>query len=275
MIRTDVPEPEGSFGEAHGYCDPRALAFTFDVTCVAHRRDAVFLSILSQLTPSESSKTKQAGYEAAVLRHLREDRGLHGVVGVALVEELLNRQYAIVVLRTDDRDEPRRALDALCALPSGPRVVVAVDDDIDPESPTMVNWAIVCRAQPHRDVRVVRGRPLPFGPLRYVADGVGYDREDSALLIDATRKSAFPPVALPAREHMERARSIWEELGLPSLSPRPPWHGYPLGWWAEENRAEAELAVLGRYYETGEKLRARQRPVPPGTRLADIRGHER
>ncbi|HLY66959.1 MAG TPA: UbiD family decarboxylase, partial [Chloroflexota bacterium] len=34
IIRTDVLEPEGSFGEAHGYQDPRSLSFTFEVTAI-------------------------------------------------------------------------------------------------------------------------------------------------------------------------------------------------------------------------------------------------
>ena len=38
------------------------------------------------------------------------------------------------------------------------------------------------------------------------------------MLIDATRKRPMPPLALPTREHMEHARELWEELGLPPLT---------------------------------------------------------
>jgi 4-hydroxy-3-polyprenylbenzoate decarboxylase len=150
-------------------------------------------------------------------------------------------------------------------------VLVAVDPDVDARDPMAVLWAIINRSQPHRDIRIVHPRPLPFGPLRVVTDG--YDREDSALLIDATSKAPLPPVALPAREFMERAKEIWEELGLPALTPRAPWYGYSLGLWPQEHQDEAQLAVEGRYYETGEKLQARQVPVQPGTRLRDIDRH--
>ena len=50
----------------------------------------------------------------------------------------------------------------------------------------------------------------------------------------------------------------WDELGLPELDLQAPWHGYPLTQWTEENAEEAELAVTGRYYETGEKLAGRR-----------------
>jgi hypothetical protein len=66
----------------------------------------------------------------------------------------------------------------------------------------------------------------------------------------------FPPVSLPKREFMENARQIWEELELPKLRPQMPWFGYSLGQWSEELDHEAELAVQGRHFETGEKLKA-------------------
>jgi len=53
---------------------------------------------------------------------------------------------------------------------------------------------------------------------------------------------------------MERARKIWEEEGLPPLTPKVPWFGYSLGNWTEEDVEEAELAMKGLCYQTGEKL---------------------
>jgi 4-hydroxy-3-polyprenylbenzoate decarboxylase len=58
---------------------------------------------------------------------------------------------------------------------------------------------------------------------------------------------------------MEGARRLWDELGLPSLSIGGPWYGSEYGGWTDENRAEAELAVRGRYLETGKKLTAHPR----------------
>ena len=49
--------------------------------------------------------------------------------------------------------------------------------------------------------------------------GHGYD---ATILIDATLKAAAPPLALPKREFMERAREIWEELGRDGLVFRQP-----------------------------------------------------
>ncbi|HLG71607.1 MAG TPA: UbiD family decarboxylase [Chloroflexota bacterium] len=271
IIRTDVLEPEGSFGEAHGYQDPRSLSFSFEVTAITHRRDPIFLSILSQVTPSESSKTKQSGYEAQILRYLRETCGLRGVTRVSYREDLMNRQVCVIVLNKVDKFEPMNALYSMLSTRQTPKIIVAVDEDIDPTNDTMVNWAIVNRSQPHRDLKVIHPRVTQFGPLRYVDN---YDRDDSCILIDATRKADFPPVALPAREYMEHARELWEELGLPKLEPRTPWHGYSLGRWPDEQAEEAKLATQGRYFETGEKLINRAQPAPPGTNLREARRHD-
>jgi len=73
-------------------------------------------------------------------------------------------------------------------------------------------------------------------------------------MINATRKWDYPPVSLPKREFMEKAKQLWEEEGLPPLTPKVPWYGYSLGYWTEEDEEEAELALKGEHYTTGEKL---------------------
>src|SRR5205814_3395151 len=92
--------------------------------------------------------------------------------------------------------------------------------------------------------------------------------EDSALLIDATMKADMPPLALPKREYMERAKKIWEELGLPPLAPQPPWHGYSLGDWLPQWDEAAKRAVEGRYLENGRiSEKQRRKGVKPETKF--------
>ena len=75
----------------------------------------------------------------------------------------------------------------------------------------------------------------------------------------ATLKENFPPISLPKREFMERAKKIWEELKLPKLKPQSPWYGYSLGEWSDEFDRAAELAVQGDYFKTGELIAKRRR----------------
>lgn len=123
------------------------------------------------------------------------------------------------------------------------------------------------RMKPHKDVEIIghreKGHAPPFLGASDSRDVATHSDpvDDSAMLVDATLKEPFPPISLPAKKYMERAREIWEELGLPELRPEAPWFGYSLGQWDEELEREAELAVQGRYFETGDKLEALRVPV--------------
>ncbi|MFC2014033.1 UbiD family decarboxylase, partial [Chloroflexota bacterium] len=111
-------------------------------------------------------------------------------------------------------------------------------------------------AQPSRDIRIIQGMVAALDPS--VKERYPSPSGASAILIDATRKWDYPPLSLPKKQFMERAREIWEEEGLPSLSPSQPWYGYSLGDWTKEKEEEAEFALKGEHYMTGEKL-ARER----------------
>jgi 4-hydroxy-3-polyprenylbenzoate decarboxylase len=58
---------------------------------------------------------------------------------------------------------------------------------------------------------------------------------------------------------MERAKVIWEELGLPKLKPESPWFGYSLGEWSPEFDEAALRATRGDYLDNGKGLEARRR----------------
>ena len=111
-ILFDHLEPDGPFGEAHGYLDPGDLNGVFEVTCITHKKNPVYVSMISQLTPSESSKIKQSAYETLALRHLTKDIGVPAL-RVALYEDLLNRQVAVIQMKREKPEDIWRALEAL------------------------------------------------------------------------------------------------------------------------------------------------------------------
>ena len=72
---------------------------------------------------------------------------------------------------------------------------------------------------------------------------------------------------------MERARDLWDELGLPPLNPESPWHGYSLGDWSEEWDQLAERAAEGGYLENGKRSAQRRRAgVKPNTHVRSVPG---
>lgn len=274
IIPTNYLEEEGPFGESMGYVDPRTLSGVFELTCVTHRKDPIWVSIISQVTPSESSKIKAMGMATLIHRFLKK-KGFDSVLEVSLMEPLVNlRPYVVVRMKKRNDQDPWGAMQAV--LDYGDRVgklIIAVDEDINPNDPIAVTWAITHRSQPHKDIKVVGDRPFGATPIGMVATHPSsrYDNTESSLLIDATRKADFPPVSLPHKEYMERARQIWEELGLPRLEPQEPWHGYYLGLWPEELAKEAELAAAGDYDKVGEKLKATRMEVGEGETLGSMR----
>ena len=68
-------EPEGPFGEYPGYMGHRSVSPFMEVTCITHRRDAIYTALMSQFPPSESSKIKHTGTEKIIYKYLRLDSG--------------------------------------------------------------------------------------------------------------------------------------------------------------------------------------------------------
>ncbi len=266
LIRTDVMEPEGPFGESHGYMHPRQLNPFMEISCITHRQNPVWVSFISQVTPSESSVIKKVGYEPRFLDYLKLTLGIKSVTRVVMHEPLTNLRKVIVVQMKQPKEvDVWRALHASAVYNQGVgKIVIAVDEDIDPENMDSVMWAMSYRMKPHQDVDIikgmVKGHAPPFSGASDSQDvAVQADpANESSLLINAILKEPFPPVSLPKREYMENAKKIWEELGLPPITPQAPWYGYSLGQWDAELEEEAELALRGEHYRTGDKLAARQ-----------------
>ena len=54
IVPNDMVEMEGAFGEFPGYMAQRDYSFFMDVTAITMRKKPIYLSILSQMPPSES-----------------------------------------------------------------------------------------------------------------------------------------------------------------------------------------------------------------------------
>ncbi len=265
-ISTTEIEPEAPFGEAAGYIGVRDMGPFVTVKCITHRKKPIWQSFLSQFPPSESSKIRQIGTEHAMYKRLRHDLNLTSVQAVAAPEGSCAIGTLVIQFKNPTQEQIWQALETLGKSNTFTKVVVAVNDDINPWDADAVNWAIALRMQPHRDIKVIT-RPISaqdhsgIPPWQLVRDPSLKTRpEGSRLLIDATLKWPYPPISLPKREFMEHAVEMWQKMGLPQLHLKEPWWGYNLGYWTEENEEEAAAALRGEYYRTGEKLASRRKP---------------
>jgi len=256
LIDPDLLEPEGPFGESHGHVALEDFNMSMRVSAITHRRSPVFASIISQVTPSESSVLKKVAMEPLFFTHLRRQLGIKEVRRVVMHEPLSNLRKVIFVqyAHGTPRSEVWRGLHGASTLLSDcGKVCIAVSEDVDPTNADAVFWSLAYRANPMQDTHIAPHRSAGHGPKS------GPREEDSTILIDATLKHSAPPLALPARQYMEQARTIWQELGLPTLTPQPPWHGYSLGDWSPAWERYAERAVAGQWQQSGEETFARRR----------------
>ncbi len=256
IVPTDEVEPEGPFGEFTGYMAHRAPDKFMNVTCITRRRDAIFQAFLSQFPPSESSVLRGVGLEGVFYKLLTVDHKMRGIVEVALLETAGSHGVCVVRMNKAAGAKPIEALRILADLPrAAPKILIAVDEDIDARDTDSVQWAMSYRIQPHRDIeiretKVSTGLDFSLAPPSSRTEVTSI--KASAILIDATLKWDYPPTSLPKKEYMEQAQGIWKELGLPDLQLKSPWFGYNLGSWSEEDEQDAERAIRGEHYITGE-----------------------
>jgi UbiD family decarboxylase len=269
LIDTELLEPEGPFGESHGHVALEDFNMSMRVTAITRKRKPMFASIISEVTPSESSILKKSAYEALFFAHLKGQLDVRGIKRVVMHEALTNLrpvlflQFAHGAPQTEVWRGLRGAssLQAQCG-----KIVIAVSEDIDPANPDAIFWSLAYRSNPVEDVQVAPYKSGGHGPK----SGAG---NDSMLLIDATLKHPTSPLALPARPYMENARKIWEELGLPRLNVQAPWHGYDLGDWSPQWQQFADNAARGDWEANGTNTYARrQGGLKPETPVRNVEG---
>jgi 4-hydroxy-3-polyprenylbenzoate decarboxylase len=188
-LLANVREPEGPFGEYTGYVTGRSTHNVIEVTAITMRRDAIFVDVV----PGNSAEhliLGRAAKEAWVHRRMRE--ALPFFVDFHYPSSGTHF-HCFVRIDKSAEGQAQQAAQLLVGLDHYIKLVVVVDDDIDPADEDAVMWAMATRMQADRDVTVLShcmcNKLDPSSD-----DGVG-----AKLLIDATRKRGFEaqPVRLP------------------------------------------------------------------------------
>lgn len=231
------------------------------VKAITHRRDALFTAILVGLPPSESNAISRTCREMMLYNFLKYSCNLPEVLEVCCPEMGGGWNWWVIRMTKSHPSKPWQALQAASGMDSANKVIIVVDEDIDPKDPDMVMWALSFAMQPHRDTRVITGRVPLLDPSAFSLMSKPDDRSFpppvgcSGILIDATRKGAYPPVGLPKRPFMEQALKVWQEEGLPPLKLKSPWYGYPLGLWSAEDDELAESVTKGDYFAAAKETK--------------------
>jgi UbiD family decarboxylase len=202
--------PEGPFGEFTGYyaADKRPCP-VMEVTAIHHRNDPILLG-----SPPMKPPRFHFGlpFRAAGIWSNLEAAGVTDVVGVwQHVAQLMT----VVALRQRYDGHAKRAALIAAANSYMGRLVVVVDDDVDPSNLADVMWAITTRCEPSEQIDIVRNAWSsaldPRIPAEAKQRGI---TSHSKAIIDACRPFSwidkFPPTS--ALSHDE-SRAIAEKWG--------------------------------------------------------------
>ncbi|MGI0090783.1 MAG: UbiD family decarboxylase [Nitrososphaerales archaeon] len=262
LVSTEYLEAGNAFGEYTGYMATEVqYRPVIDITCITFRKKPTFVHVLSQFPPSESSKVRAISFDSIFYKFLKYDCKIPGIIEVSWHEPSGADQFCVIKIKKANNAHPWQVL--YCA--AGFNVMagkyfMVVDEDIDVRDLDSVLWALCWRVQPARDIKTISGKLPNLDPSAYKPDAAHEEKlfpggtGASSLLIDATTKWPYPPLALPKKEFMERALRIWKESGLPELSLKQPWYGYSLGFWPKQNEEDAELILKGEHYKVNERL---------------------
>jgi UbiD family decarboxylase len=268
-IPTDFMELDGPSGENRGHVMVDAVVHAFDVKCITHRNNPIWHDLVEGFPPTESSLMRSVNCEGRI-------SGLLAAHGIPYIKDVAfhhcgsaRHLCAVSLMAIEGHCVPNGSVwQSLYTIMSvdatWPKIVIAVDSDIDPHNLESVLWAVIDRCQPHRDIKILQGRgsgldesvapPEQSKLQRSYPTSSNGPSGASIMLIDATRKWPYPPLSLPRRDYMEHAKELWEKFGLPPLTPRIPWHGESMGHWPEDARRLVELAEQGKDSEAVQLL---------------------
>lgn len=145
---------EGRVSEFHGFYVNYGPGTGGTITCVTHRRDAVYQAILPGYA-SEHCLLGAIAIEAVCCQALK--RVIPAVRRVLVTDGGMGRLHAIIVMHRPRLGEGKRAIILAMGQINLLKHVIVVEDDIDPEDPTQMEWSLAARFRGDEDLVVLPG----------------------------------------------------------------------------------------------------------------------
>jgi 4-hydroxy-3-polyprenylbenzoate decarboxylase len=202
--------PEGPFGEFTGYYASEARpAPVMQVSAVHHRADPILLG-----SPPMKPPRFHFGlpFRAATIWQNLDAAGVTDVVGAW---QHVSQLMTVVALKQRYDGHAKRAALVAAAHSYMARLIVVVDEDVDPSDLNDVMWAVATRCEPSEQIDIVRNAwSSALDPRISAADKSRGITAHSKLIIEACRPFAwigkFPPTSALS---LAEARAIEEKWG--------------------------------------------------------------
>jgi UbiD family decarboxylase len=207
---SEVTLPEGPFGEFTGYYAAEARpGAVMRVTAIHHRDDPILLG-----SPPMKPPRFHFGlpFRAATIWANLDASGVTDVVGAW---QHVSQLMTVVALKQRYDGHAKRAALVAAAHSYMARIVVVVDEDVDPSNLQDVMWAVATRCEPSEQLDVVRNAWSSALDPRIPADAKARGvTSHSKVIIEACRPfpwlDKFPPTSALS---LEEARAIEEKWG--------------------------------------------------------------
>ncbi|MDP2744437.1 MAG: UbiD family decarboxylase, partial [Dehalococcoidia bacterium] len=180
-----------------------------EITAITHRKNAIHQGCYLHRTPNEATYLRLP-WEADALVQYRTG----GMLAVNMIDSV-----SIISIRKGADGLGKIAALGFLGTPAArtTKIVIVVDEDVDPYNLYDVMWAISSRCQPERAVEILKD-----------ITGAGIDpsmpeeskRTKSALIskmiIDATKTVAipFPEAVAPKKDVLAKVEKEWEKYGI-------------------------------------------------------------
>lgn len=171
--------PEGPFGDHTGYYNPAEPFPVMQVSAVTHRNAPLYLSTYTGRPPDEPAIIGEV-FNRLALPTIRAQ--IPEVRDLWLPPAACSYRIAAVSIDKRYPGQARRVMMALWGmLPqfSYTKMIIAVDDDIDPGNWDDIAWALATRMDPSRDVMMLENTPMDYldfaSPQAGLAGKMGID----------------------------------------------------------------------------------------------------
>ncbi len=205
---------EGPFGDHTGYYSMKDEYPVFHVTCITHRKDALYPATIVGRPPMEDcyiAKATERIFLPVIKKQLPE------IVDINLPIEGVFHNLAVVSIDKRYPGHARRVMYALWGMGqmSFTKMIVIVDKWVDVQNPSEVIWRIGNNVDPKRDVVIVEG---PLDVLEHASDIPAYGGK---MGIDATKKwksegfqRDWPEEIVMSEEIKKLVDRKWKEYGF-------------------------------------------------------------
>jgi 2,5-furandicarboxylate decarboxylase 1 len=154
LLRPDRLIEEGPVSEFPGFYVNYGPGCEMTIRSVSHRRDAIYQAILPGYAP-EHCLLGGVAIGATTCRAAR--RVMSNVRRVSVTDGGMGRLHAVITLHEPQPGDGKRAIMLAMGQVNLLKLVIAVDDEIDPEDWTQVEWAMATRMRADEDLLILPG----------------------------------------------------------------------------------------------------------------------